>query len=149
MLRLSTGDRVEVQAKRAVTADRSPTSPLGKTLRQFVDSYLDSGADATDGTGGRPARLVLATSGSASRSIREDLPQLIARAAGDPATALDAVLLTNQRQRTVWPTVLKHLRDAWRARRQLSPTDPDLRPLIELIRIQQLDSATRGKRRRA
>ena len=66
-LLLSTNGVVQIQAKRSVGASRSEGSPLGKALRQFVDAFLEA-QEQTRLTADH-SRLVLATSGSASRAM--------------------------------------------------------------------------------
>ena len=143
-LALAPSGRVLVQAKRSVTASRNTRSPLAKTLGQFVGAYLDAERDNTP-LSVADSRLLLATTSSASQAIREDLPSVLARAVGDPSAALGSVSLTNDRQRSVWPIVLGHLRTAWQARKAQPPSDDQLRPLLNLIRIQQLDFGPEGR----
>lgn len=126
----SLGSRAFIQAKHRLQQSTSPTSPLGKSLRQFVaqSPYLQ-----------RDDRLVLATSSESSAPIREDLPRLLERIRSLGATAAVVESARNTRERATLETVTQHISSGWQEIRGEPPSEIELRTILSRIYLTTFD----------
>lgn len=132
-----------VQAKRSVSLAKKDTSPLGKTIKQFVEQYragtepvskpvrrrLDAARD----------RLVLATRGSQSRKIVEILPRMLRALRDQPHLNLLTQVQNSQEDGKVAQTIEGHLKQQWSALYGRDPADTEIGSLLRLIWVQTLD----------
>lgn len=126
----SLGDRAFIQSKHRLQLSTSPTSPLGKTLRQFVDQ--SDSLQAND-------RLVLATSSESSAPVREDLPRLLDRIRSLDSAALVVDSARNSRERSTLSIVVAHIADRWQELHGPPPSEVELRLLLRRIYVTSFD----------
>lgn len=139
----SDGGTLFVQAKRSVSLSEKDTSPLGKTIKQFVEQYKAGTEQGVERNRRRldPARdrLVLTTRGRRSRKIVETLPRMLRALRDQPQLNLLAQVQTSQEDGEVARTVEAHIRKQWSALYGRDPTDAEIGALLRLIWIQALD----------
>lgn len=131
LIKTSVGGYIAVQAKTTANLSDDPSSPLGKTISQFVRHWLV--AQQGDGTMGwnRPLdpvrdRLVLAVSPQASTQIKNDLPAALRLVSQPGGGAL------NQAQQRAYQVFSSLVERAW-ASVTKSPFNDDL--LLELAKL--------------
>lgn len=131
LIKTSVGGYIAVQAKTTANLSDDPSSPLGKTISQFVRHWLV--AQQGDGTMGwnRPLdpvrdRLVLAVGPQASAQIKNDLPAALRLISQPGGGAL------NQAQQRAYQVFSSLVERAWSSVTK-SPFDDDL--LLELAKL--------------
>lgn len=136
---------VFAQIKRSLTCSSDPSSDLASALDQFVRQFItcrnkSGGSSSTD----RPLdpardRLVLVISPVSSRPIRVHLPSVLRRIRDmTPGQALDAAATNGEEQRA-FSIVQKHIARSWQALLSGEPSNQELRQLLSLIRVHELD----------
>jgi hypothetical protein len=141
----STSGNVFIQVKHTVRVEKAPASDLASAINQFVRQFLSSRAQTAPlRPWERPLdpdrdRLVLVVGSRSSAAIVETLPTLLARSSAlthhQPIT--DAAKTEDERH--VWGIVLEHLERSWKEIVKAGPNDEELRHLLSLIRVHQLD----------
>ncbi|WP_310047318.1 ATP-binding protein [Pseudomonas fluorescens] len=131
LIKTSVGGYIAVQAKTTANLSDDPSSPLGKTISQFVRHWLV--AQQGDGTMGwnRPLdpvrdRLVMAVGPQASAQIKKDLPAALRLVSQPGGGAL------NQAQQRAYQVFSSLVERAWSSVTK-SPFDNDL--LLQLSKL--------------
>ena len=146
----STGGLIFVQVKRTLSLERAPDSDLASTLEQFVRQFIiyrnrNGGKQPWD----RPLdpdkdRLVLITSPRSSEPIRRHLLNVLHRVRDLPQTQSMESTATNEEERRALEVALIHIRESWREVLNEDPSEEDLRFLLSLIFVQELDVESGG-----
>jgi len=141
----SNGGLIFVQVKRTLSLQRDPASDFASALDQFVRQYI-SCRNKTRGKQpwDRPLnpvkdRLVLITSSRSSEPIRRHLPNVLHRVRTlIQSQSLDNTA-TNKGERKALEITLMHIRKSWRKVLSEDPSEKDVRLLLSLIFVQELD----------
>jgi hypothetical protein len=148
----SDSGKIFVQAKRSVTLSDKENSPLGKTLKQFVQQYrawtepgdavfvrrLDATRD----------RLVLATRGGQSRKIVETLPRMLRALRDRSHLNLLSEVQTSEAENAVALIVEAQIKKNWISAYGREPSDSEIGSLLRFVWVQTLD-VEEGERDRA
>lgn len=130
----SDGCRAYIQAKHRVQLDKGATSPLAKTLKQFVAQYIDNGKSIQD-----CERFVLATSSGSSAPIRSQLPDILSRVKALPDGDDIMKAAKNQSEVATLQVVIDHLKAALKSETKTDPLDTDVRAILETMRVTIFD----------
>ncbi|QNJ90052.1 ATP-binding protein [Mycolicibacterium fluoranthenivorans] len=130
----SDGCRAYIQAKYRVQLDTGATSPLAKTLNQFVAQYVNNGKSNQD-----CERFVLATSSESSAPIRIQLPDILSRVKALPNGDDMMKAAKNQSETNTLNVVVDHLKAALKSETKTDPLDTDVRAILETMRVTIFD----------
>lgn len=144
MIGTSDGGFVFIQAKRTINLEKSSSSALASTIRQFVKQFVAY----RDATGEQPwerplnpaaDRLVLATGTLSSLPIRETLGLVLDRLRTlIPEQPLECAA-TNEDEHRALLVMRNHISNIWNEEYGGQPTDDEVRQLLSLIWITTLD----------
>ena len=147
----SQGGNVFIQIKHRVSLSRDIQSGFGKTIDQFVRQFL---IYRNHPPGQRPwerelrdeyDRLVLITSPSSSSTIREDLPNLLAKIRRlSPAQSITDASAGSQKLQNSLESTLTLINNIWQNLTSELPNENEQRQILQLIRVQILDVDING-----
>lgn len=137
------------QVKRTLELSESPDSDLASALDQLVRQFIQcrGGAEHSyliDRLLDHRDRLVLITSTSSSRTIRNDLSNVLSRIRtlrSDQPLECSAV---NKNERRALRVLVRHVDRSWRSCTGSSPSEDALRGLLSLVYLQVLDLGSGG-----
>lgn len=136
--RLVNGGKIYIQCKTQAGLDRTPDSPLGRTISQLACLYLDrlrAGETA-------PIAAVLAVQESARRSL-DTLEEAIRMfdAGGEWPTVMAQLPRIRQDALTLFEG---HVRTAWATRETTEPSNDDLVAMTRMFRILRFSEPAEG-----
>lgn len=138
-----------VQAKRSLSLEVAEDSELAKSLDQCVRQVVASHTGKGERPWDRPLdpardRLVLAVGPTSSKPIREDLHAVLERVGplhpGQPLS--DATV--NAAEQHALVVVSDHIRGSWKTATGTDATDDDLRTILSLLTVVELDVDANG-----
>ena len=136
---------VFAQIKHTVWLSKAVGSDLASALDQFVRQFIACQAKSTGKqTGDRPLspqkdRLILITSSKSSKQIRLHLSSVLRRLRDLPqGQPLDKAAL-NRNERSAISIVRMHVVKSWQKALGTDPTEAELRQLLSLVHVQELD----------
>jgi hypothetical protein len=139
-----------VQAKRSANLSEGETSALGSAIDQFVRQQKRMSDRLSTLAGARSLdpqrdRLVLATRSGSSAKITEVLPRLLRglRDRSDVHTLYE--VQTSQQEREVAKVLDDHVVRRWKAGNGRDPTAAEMRALLRLIWVHELDVEDGGR----
>jgi len=134
-----------IQAKHCVGLETSSSSDLASAFDQFVRLFLETRKNEHTSDPTRDPldlardRLVLAIGPQSSAPITRDLRAVLSRLRSIPPSVSINDIPTNAAQRKAFDLVTEHTRRSWQRNASGQPSDADLRALLSLIWIHELD----------
>lgn len=135
---------IYAQIKRRIRLSKSAESELASALDQFVRQFITCRSASSGQVCNRPLepekdRLVLITSASSSRPIKDHLPVVLNRIRHLTQQQLLDEAAKNQREREALDVIKEHLCRSWRGCLGNHPSEDELRQIFSLMRVQVLD----------
>lgn len=150
----SEGRIAVAQIKHSVSLEKSPDSPLGKTISQFVRQYLRSGNTATDqrvpwqrGLDSVRDRFLLIAAPTSSQKVVTNFPAVMERVRMLPAGAKLSALSFSEDENEALLVIESHIEGAFLQISQRAPNDAQLLELLSFIRVCVIDVDANGKMR--
>jgi hypothetical protein len=144
-----------VQAKRNLTLSTAEGSQFASVIEQFVRQFLSCRGISSSRPWDRildPAKdlLVLVTTSESSQPLRRDLAAILNRIRGLTASQPITDAATNVAETEALDTLLAHVRRCWNAATGENASDEDVRTLLALMHVNELDvEAGEGSEREA